>query len=162
MKNAKGAARASIPAEIVITVTQFRAVLSAKEAGEVRDTGYEMKMKRPHSRVSLKDDTLFVKSPGAVIRLTIASPAKDKTRYYPAGITFVRDGGNGLTEADRLGRKDFLQRRITIDGLALKFTDRFQKGKEKTLYKISVILQRGSDGAIGIIDPGIENEGTQP
>jgi len=161
MKNAKIAARASTPAEIVITVTQFRAVLSAKVASEVRDTDYAMKMKRPHPRVSLKDDTLFVKSPGAVIRFTIAASAKDNTRYFPAGITFVRDGGKNLSEVERLGRRDFLQRRIVLDGQTLTFTDRFKKGKEKTLYKFSVILQRGSDGAIGIIDPGIENEYTE-
>jgi hypothetical protein len=157
MKKNKTALHTNVPAEVVITVTEFRPVLSPELDG-VRDTDYTMRLKRPHRRVSLKDDTILVKSPGAVIRLTITSPAKDKTKYYPAGITFVREDSDGLSEAERLGRPDLLQRRIVIDGQTLTFTDRFKKGKENIRYKFSVILQRGSDGAIGIIDPGIEND----
>ena len=121
-----------------------------------------MRMKRPHRRVSLKDDTLFVNAPGVTIRLTIASSAGDKIKYYPAGITFVREESECLSEVELLGRKNFQQRRIVIDGQTLTFTDRFKKGKDKILYKFSVIIQRGVDGAIGIIDPGILHDGTQP
>lgn len=155
MKNTKATSRTNSPAEVVITVTEFRPVLAPELSG-ARDTGYTMKLKRPHPRVSLNDDTLVVKAPGAVIRLTIA--AKDKIKYYPAGITFVREDSDGLSESLRLGRPDLLQRKIVIDGQTLTFTDRFKKGTENVLYKFSVILQRGTDGAIGIIDPGIEND----
>ncbi len=128
----------------------------------MRDTGYTMRLKRPHPRVALKNDILVVKAPGAVIRLTIAAPAKEKMKYYPAGITFVRENSETLGEALRLGRPDLLQRKIVIDGQTLTFTDRFKKGAGDVLYKFSVILQRGSDGAIGIIDPGIENDSGRP
>ncbi|MFT3830881.1 MAG: hypothetical protein QM691_14355 [Opitutaceae bacterium] len=157
MNNTKATSRTNSPAEVVITVTEFRPVLSPELRG-ARDTGYTMKLKGRHPRVSLKDDTLVVKAPGAVIRLTIAAAAGDKTKYYPAGITFVREDSEKLSEALRLGRPDLLQRKIVIDGQTLTFTDRFKKGTENTLYKFSVILQRGTDGAIGIIDPGIEND----
>jgi hypothetical protein len=158
MNTPKGADRASVPAEIVITVKKFRAVLSAQEARDVRATDYVMRMKRKHPRVSLQNDTVFVRAPGAVIRLTVASSAGDKERYYPAGITFVRENGRDLSDALRLGRPDFRQDRIVLDGRALTFADRFAKGKVNIRYKFSLILQRGSDGAIGIVDPGIEND----
>ena len=161
MKTAKVVARGSTPADIVITVTKFRAVL-APEGGELRDTDYTMRMKRRHPRVSIKDDTIFVDTPGAMIRLTIASVAGDKIKYYPAGITFVRENSKDLSDALRLGRPDLMQRKIVIDGQTLTFTDRFTKEKADVLYKFSVILQRGVDGAIGIIDPGIKNRGTEP
>lgn len=157
MKKAKVVAKALAPAEVVLTVTKFRPVLSPEVRG-LPSTDYTIRLKRPHRRVSLKDDTLVVKYPGATLRLTIDSSADDKTTYYPAGVTFVREDSKCLTEAERLGQKDILQRRIMIDGQTLTFTDRFKKGKENVLYKFSVIIQRGSDGAIGIIDPGIEND----
>lgn len=161
MKNTKAASRTNSPAEVVITVTEFRPVLSPELRG-ARDTGYTMKMKRPHPRVSLKDDTLFVDAPGAAIRLTIASSPKDKVNYYPAGITFVREANRSGSDALLLGQKEFLQRKIIIDGQTLTFTNRFKKSKDSVRYKFSVIIQRGVDGAIGIIDPGIEDRGTQP
>ena len=156
MTIAKTVARILSPAEVVITVTKFQPVLSSELRGD-RDTAYIMRLKRPHRHVSLKDDIIFVEAPGAAIRLTIASAAGDKNRYYPAGITFVREDGKGLSEELLLGRTHLPQRRIVIDGQTLTFTDRFKKGKETVRYKFSVVIQRGRDGAIGIIDPGIEN-----
>lgn len=156
MKIAKAVARILSPAEVVITVTKFQPVLSPELRGD-RDTAYTMRLKRPHRRVSLKDDTICVDSPGATIRLTIASAAGDKIKYYPAGITFVREDGKCLSEELLLGRTHLPQRRIVIDGQTLTFTDRFKKGEEEVLYKFSVIIQRGVDGVIGIIDPGIRN-----
>jgi hypothetical protein len=156
MKKATVAASTIVPAEVVITVTEFRPVLSPKVRG-TRDTTYTMRLKRPHRHVSLVDDTICVDSPGATIRLTIASAAGDKIRYYPAGITFVREASKGLSEELLLGRPDLLQRRIVINGQTLTFTDRFRRGKDNVQYKFSVIIQRGLDGAIGIIDPRLKN-----
>lgn len=161
MSKVKVAPKAIGPAEVIITVKEFRPVLSP-ELREARDTSYTMRMKRPHRRVSLKDDTLFVNAPGVTIRLTIASSAGDKIKYYPAGITFVREESKCLSEVELLGRKNFQQRRIVIDGQTLTFANRFKKGKDKVLYKFSVIVQRGTDGAVGIIDPRIMDDGTQP
>lgn len=160
MSKARIAPKAIGPADVVITVTEFRPVLSP-EVRDLPSTDYTMRLKKSHRRVSLKDDTLVVKHPGATIRLTITSSAEDQNTYYPAGVTFVREDSKGLSDAERLGQKDMLQRRIVIDGQTLTFTDRFKKGKDSVLYKFSVIIQRGSDGAIGIIDPGIENR-TEP
>ena len=157
MKLAKTVVRVLSPAEVVITVTKFQPVLSPELRGD-RDTAYTMRLKRPHRRVSLKDDIICVESPGATIRLTIASAAGDKIKYCPAGITFVREDGKCLSEELLLGRLHLPQRRIVIDGQTLTFTDRFKKGKESVMYKFSVIIQRGVDGVIGIIDPGLKNK----
>lgn len=159
MNKATVATSAVRPAEVIITVTEFRPVLSSKVRG-ARDTAYTMRLKKAHRNVSLKDDIICVDAPGATIRLTIASAVGDKTKYYPAGITFVRDNGKCLSEELLLGRTHLPQRRIVIDGQTLTFTDRFRKGKESVRYKFSVIVQRGLDGEIGVIDPGIENRNT--
>lgn len=161
MKKATVAASAISPAEVIITVTEFRPVLSSKIRG-ARDTAYTMRLKKAHRHVSLKDDTICVEAPGATIRLTIASAAGDKVTYYPAGITFVREDGKCLGEDLLLGRTHLPQRRIVIDGQALTFTNRFKKGKDTVEYKFSVIIQRGADGAVGIIDPGIRDIGVLP
>ncbi len=120
-----------------------------------------MRLKRPHRRVAIKDDTVCVDAPGATIRLIIASADGDKTKYFPAGITFVREESESLIEKVLLGWIHLPQRRIVIDGQSLTFTNRFKKGKDEILYKFSVIIQRGSDGAIGIIDPGILDVGIE-
>lgn len=160
MKIAKAVARILPPAEVVITVTKFRPVLSPELRGD-RDTSYTMRLKRPHRRVAIKDDTVCVDAPGATIRLIIASADGDKTKYFPAGITFVREESESLIEKVLLGWIHLPQRRIVIDGQSLTFTNRFKKGKDEILYKFSVIIQRGSDGAIGIIDPGILDVGIE-
>lgn len=161
MRKTNVALKAIAPAEVVLTVTQFRPVLSPEVRG-LPSTDYKMCLKKPHRRVSLKDDTLVVKHPGTTIRLTIASSVDDKTKYYPAGITFVREEGKRLSDVELLGQKAFLQRRIVIDGQTLTFSNRFKKGKDVVPYKFSVIIQRGLDGAIGIIDPRILDIGTLP
>lgn len=162
MKIAKAVARILSPAEVVITVTKFRPVLSPELRGD-RDTSYTMRLKRPHRRVTLKDDTICVDAPGATVRLIIASEDGNKTKYFPAGITFVREESESLIEKVLLGWIHLPQRRIVIDGQTLTFTDRFKKAEESVRYKFSVIIQRGADGAIGIIDPSIKNgSGTVP
>ena len=49
---------------------------------------------------------------------------------------------------------------LTDPKMQAKFTDddAFKAMKPYGRYKFSVIIQRASDGKLGIIDPGIENE----
>jgi hypothetical protein len=121
-----------------------------------------MRMRRPHPGVSIKDDVVYVRPPGAIIRFTITSAAGDIEKYYPAGITFVREGKHRISHEHRLGRNNFLQRKIFMDGRSLTLTGSYKHGEQGVRFKFSVIIQRGSDGAIGIIDPGIESDNSDP
>jgi hypothetical protein len=162
MKIAKVAVSTKEPAEITIKVTQFREVLAPEASRAGRGTDYEMKMRKRHPRVFIKADTIHIKTPGAVLRFTITSSPEDKEKYYPAGITFVREGLESTSDGQRLGKENFLQRKIFLDGRTLTLTDSYKDEARGVRYKFSVIIQRGSDGAIGIIDPGIEHDDSDP
>lgn len=158
MKIDKPAARTKSPAEILITVTKFRDVLAGEASRAFRGTDYEMKMQRKHPLVYIKDDVVYVRSPGATIRFTIDSCSEDKEKYYPSGITFVREGKNSTTDEQKLGKKNFLQRKIFLNGKKLTLTDSYKDEQLDVRFKFSVVIQRGSDGAIGVIDPVIEHD----
>jgi hypothetical protein len=158
MKTNNPAARTKNPAEIIITVIKFRDVLASEASRAFRGTDYEMKMRRKHPRVFIKDDVIYVRSPGAIIRFTINSSAEDKEKYYPSGITFVREGQDSTSDEQKLGKKNFLQRKIFLNGPLLTLTDSYKDEARNIRYKFSVVIQRGSDGKIGIIDPGIEHD----
>jgi len=155
-KSAPTAARTSTPAEITITVNQFKDVLSP-EAGDP-GTRCGMHMKRRHRHVTVKDNTILVWKPGATIRFTIVPAPGDKEKYYPAGITYVREGATSTSDRQRLGLLNFPQGRTRVDGQTLTFTDSYRDKAKKIRYKFSVLIQRGSDGKIGLIDPDIVHE----
>ncbi len=148
------------PAEILVTVTNFLDVLTPGNPRGGRITGFKMKMKGKHPHVSLKGEDIVVQRPGATIRFALAAPAKGGEKYFPIGITFVREAEHNECDEQRLGLLNFPQRLTRPDGLALSITDRYRDrpGAGRVRYKFSVVLQRGSDGKIGIIDPGIVHE----
>ena len=71
------------------------------------------------------------------------------------GITFVREGLPNANDEQRLGLLNFPQRKTRVIEKIISITDTYRDRKEVVKYKFSVIIQRGSDGKIGIIDPGI-------
>jgi hypothetical protein len=116
-----------------------------------------MKLRRNDPRAYIKGDDIYVKRPGAPIRFTLVSPATDKDSYYPAGITFVREGDRSESDRQRLGFLNFPQRATHVEGRTLTILDSY-RDRSQVRYKFSVVLQRGSDGKIGVIDPGIIHE----
>jgi hypothetical protein len=123
-----------------------------------RGTLHRMWMpKQRHPQVYIKSnqpDTLHIKSKGATIRLTVR-PA----RYYPVGIAFkLLKGVPNPNAHARIGFLNFEQSRTPRDPQSLFITDHFKDKGSDDQYKFSVIIQRVSDGAIGIIDPPIIHE----
>jgi hypothetical protein len=114
-----------------------------------------MSEKHPLVRIDEKvPDLLRVKFPGATIRFTVKSD-----EYYPVGIAFwLREGVAKPNDEQSLGLSNFDPSRIRRLGHVLYITDTFKDEKPYDRYKFSVIIQRASDGAIGIIDPGIVHE----
>jgi hypothetical protein len=148
----------STPAEIKMTVTRFKDVLASASSGTARGTGYEMKLSAEHPSVSIKGDVIYVKSPGAGLRFTMAAAPGDRESYYPIGIAFVRAGKGNTSDEQRLGFLNFAQRDTRPEGRSLAITYRYLDDPKDVRYKFSVVIQRGSDGRIGIIDPAIEHD----
>jgi hypothetical protein len=157
----KSAASAKDPIEVSISLRRFVDVLTTVAGRTCRGTEYAMKLKRKDPRAYIRGDIIYVRPPGGVIRFTINSVAGDKDLYYPTGITFLREGepyGNNML---RLGMLNFPQSRIRADGHTLSIFDSYKDDAPRVRYKFSVMVQRGSDGSIGIVDPGIDHEGDQ-
>ena len=148
------------PVEIKITVIGFADVLAPDRSDAGRGTSYEMKLEKKNPLVSIRGDVIYVKSPGANIRFVLAPSNGAKEDYFPTGITFVRvvEDQCELSEEQRLGRLNFPQRGTLVEGKSLSIAARFKAKESEILYKFSVVIQRGSDGKIGIIDPGISND----
>ena len=100
-------------------------------------------------------NTLFVQAPGAMIQFVIAP----RMPYYPIGIAFLRKDPAPTSIEERLGLQNFT-RPQSQDAQCLLIDDHFVAGKPgtKVWYKFSIIIQSGSDGMLGIIDPGVVNE----
>jgi hypothetical protein len=54
-----------------------------------------------------------------------------------------------------LGFLNFPQSETRFDGRGLSITDTYKDASLYVRFKFSIVIQRGSDGKIGIIDPGI-------
>jgi len=155
-RTTKATASSRRPVEVVIAVTKFVEVLGTntdKSCG----IAYTMKLRRSDSRASIDGDNLRIRRPGAEIRFFIAAGPGDRDRYYPTGITFVREA-ESKGDKQRLGLYNFPQNHTRAEGRSLWIRDVYRDGAKRVRYKFSVLVQRGSDGKIGIIDPGIIHE----
>lgn len=145
------------PVDITIEVTKFQDVLARGTSDGGRDTSYAMTMPQKDPRAHIQDENIYIKRPGAPLRFSVTSADVSKERYFPVGIAFVRDGACSGGDEQRLGLLNFLEKNTRTEGRKLLITDSYNE-QVKCRYKFSVVIQRGSDGAIGIIDPGIIHE----
>jgi hypothetical protein len=149
-------------APITLTVTDFRDVENTAE--EERGTVHRMELEvDKHPRVSRDPNdasTLKIRKGDARLRFTIKSEDKrdKKATFYPVGIAFRLRGAGDGKKLDRIGRATFWRKPLTFDGRSLTVYDDFSDVGPRKNFKFSVIIQRDTDGAIGIIDPGIEHE----
>lgn len=146
------------PVEITVTVTKFRDVLAADGERGGRETEYAIKLRRRDPRAYLKGDDIYILRPGTTLRFTIASADTAKETFYPAGITFVREGERTDSDRLRLGLLNFPQTLTRVEGRTVSITDSYRDKARRVRYKFSLLVQRGSDGKMGIIDPGIVHE----
>jgi hypothetical protein len=152
-------------ANVTLTVSKFVDVLTSEEPPGERNTECEMQAEPNHPQVTMTKGskgaapTLKVKGNGATICFQIKSK-NPRHKYFPLGIAFRRRTNRGPNDNrdDILGRKDFSFGSMHLFGRSLYITDHFRNCGAGRRYKFSVLIQREHDGAIGIIDPGIENE----
>lgn len=166
--------------DVTLTVTRFQSLFEAT-GGRVPLSDFEMSgPEEGNGRLKIGDyqkgsppgarHTLRVQRPGVVVRFTVAS-ATDGERYLPVGISFERADQTApvavpwTTEKRAPAGSPFSG--LTIEGPTIQVVDRPIGGVPATSeptpprrvsYKFSVFVQRQSDGALGLIDPTIENE----
>jgi hypothetical protein len=125
-----------------------------------------IEMPKGHPQVKVKDITwrnrtergLFIRVGGASLRFKIVSLEEEV--YFPLCLSFVRKSGGAKGDGvrGRLGILNFAQAKLCPSGETLDVTDHFKDGGAGDIYLFGVVIQRGSDGALGIIDPPIEHE----
>jgi hypothetical protein len=148
-------------ARVTLTVTKFEDV--ERTPAPNRGTGHRMKLEmqnHPRVKQDAEDKPLRVKGGDARLRFTIVSADPDSppgTIFYPVGIAFRQHGAAG-GPLDPVGRGTFWGRRPAFDGRSLTVHDDFREVGDQRRFKFSLVIQRSTDGAIGIIDPGIEHE----
>lgn len=153
-RSAKSVARTNATlVQVNLTVTRFNNVLRAG-----RPTSFVMRLAQSHPLASIEGDTLYIKKPGSPIRFTLKTGDGTRERYYPIGITFVRANSKKASDDLRLGFINFPERDTRTDEKMLLIDDVYKDATYPVKYKFSVVVQRGSDGAIGIIDPDIVHE----
>ena len=156
----KTSSRRKISAEIKITIAKFNEAIGTGKP----IVDFHLKLAKRHPFVRVKDDIVFVQYPGTPIVFTVEASRDPQKNFYPAGITFVRESNCGNADEDRLGLRNFPHDRIRIDDHRIFIADNYRRGKNVNAYKFSLIVQRESDGTIGIIDPGMvhDNSDTRP
>jgi hypothetical protein len=63
--------------------------------------------------------------------------------------------------SDSTGAKNFIHRQLNADG-TLSFQDAYVHFGPGYRYDVKIILQRLSDGTVGMIDPDVENDNVPP
>ncbi len=168
--------------DVILTVHRFRdAINGALRGGSLTD--HDIDITNPNKKCHLKDGdyqrrsgvigerTIRVESPGAILRFIVAGAGADTEIYHPIGIAFARADGTEpaavfLKFAQPNSPFNVVEAQLGIlvieDAIAPGLEGRNPTGRTEIppyiTYKFSVIIQRKSDGAIGIIDPYIENQ----
>ncbi len=93
---------------------------------------------------------------GAVdIEIKIASTDPSES-YIPLGIIFEQKQIGSSQRQDPHGKTNFGH--VVLNGSSLTVHDSFARIGKEYDYEFSVVIQRGSDGKIGIIDPGMVHD----
>jgi hypothetical protein len=174
------------PWDVLLTVSKFRnpvagsgcaAALTDHDIAVGTPPGPEYLLHVGTFQKNLKvPQTLRVMCSGAVLRFIVEGPKGDPEKYQPIGIAFARADGTKPAAAPWIaGSRALMNSPFSVIGFqpgvlevenipikdlqGLTPAGKIQVPKPDFItYKFSVIIQRQSDGAIGIIDPYIENE----
>lgn len=141
-------------AHVTLTVTQFRS-LTSPDGNRYVDATTAL---APHARVTLvsRDSVPTLVCKGAVdIEIAVASADPSET-YIPQAVTFQQYGDIVGEKRDRSGAINF--ERLTASAGKLLFRNQAIRRGVDGHYEFFVLVQRVSDGAIGLIDPDIQTE----
>jgi hypothetical protein len=156
MKSSSSRSAIGNPVEVIVSVTRFRQAVATKNRPGGK-TEVVMKLARTDPRASIKGDVLFISRPNTAVRFTLRGAGATREQYYPLGISFLREGSGKERAEDQLGFVTFPQSETQPDGTTLSILDTYKYTEGGARFKFSLFIQRGSDGALGIIDPSIEH-----
>lgn len=144
----------AVPASVTLTVTDFPDCIGSDGLPYVEAS---MALARhPDVRMTDRDGlaTLVVKR-AVKIDVSVVSADPDES-YKPLGIVFVQypNAAGGLTDPDGTRNFTVSSRPGGVWEILDHAIDRGDNGR----FEFLVVVQRASDGAIGVIDPGIETE----
>lgn len=147
-------AHAAETAKVTPPVTQFR-LLTAFAENRYVDATTSL---APHATVTLVNrvgmPTLVCKD-GVDIEITVAS-ADPSENYIPLALTFQQYGEITGEKRDKSGAVNF--ERLQANAGKLLFRNKAVHRGEGGRYEFFILVQRVSDGAIGLIDPDIETD----
>jgi hypothetical protein len=149
-------------AVITLLVTTFRKVATTPERRRycAVETSFD-----GHPSITMegaKDNPCFRFNEGANVKFVIKSKRPNQ-RYVPLGIAFrqIAPRSGQPADADPIGRSNFYREELDLGESSITIRNRFTQRGTDGAYKFFVFIQRHSDGEIGIIDPGFENEEDQ-
>ena len=144
--------QAAAPAQVTFTVVKFRPVTVANPGTQYTDATISL---AAHPLVTLAGSaTDAVLHPTAPVDFEIKIESADpRESYTPLGIVFEQNAPAKGAKTDPQGKINFGPGRL--NGTTLLVHDHFARKGPEYHYEFFVIIQRGSDGKIGIIDPGI-------
>jgi hypothetical protein len=148
------------PVEVIVAVTRFREALSTKSR-QGGKTEVVMKLASTDPRAFVKGDVLIIRCPNTSVRFALRGTGASRDRYYPLGISFLRENDPEGSDDYRLGFQTFPQAETQPDGTTITILDTYKESAAGARFKFSLFIQRGSDGALGIIDPSIEHIGDE-
>jgi hypothetical protein len=155
-------AETDTPAVIAFKITAFNPVLvddcekprSRSIPGGASQAVMRVVKKNPRVRIDPERQLISVNAPGAILQFVV-----EPNLYLPIGISFWMLPTDAKVGAEqKAGLVDFEDPQIQRRGRTISINDRFKSGGPYFIYKFSMVIQRLSDGKLGIVDPGIENE----
>jgi len=155
---------------VTFTVTDFKGILPDDGNWSIFNSSGNRLVKHSialvkHDRVKLKGNKFVVGGHGPVTFRFRIEDSKAETVFYPVGITFkLKKTGGDRDVMDPCARRYFSNNTMHIFGSDMYFTYNYKDLEGQTAnYQCYVVIQRDSDGSMGIIDPGIghDNEGEQ-
>lgn len=141
------------PALVTLTVTHFRSATTIDERTFV-DASTSL---APHAAVKLEDRRglpTLVMSQAVDVEVAVAS-ADPSESYRPLGVFFTQEPNASGVKTDHDGSRNFTQTPSETGTIVIN--NRFLQTGADGQYEFFILIQRASDGAIGIIDPGMDN-----
>lgn len=158
-KNTIIAAPSVMQANVLLTVINFASILPVPRRTQAKTT-YLMGLEEPNSRVTKISPTILSVTHGGplIFRIEITPTKIGNEVYVPVGIAFNQIVKRGVLGVTANVVKNFHSKQFFVIGTSLYFIDECLPAPGTIDFEFYVFIQRQSDGALAVIDPGIQHE----
>lgn len=147
--------KALAPAQVTFTVIKFRLATVANKKTQYTDATVALAAHPLVAITGAATDATFHLRGAVDLEIRVESADAQET-YTPLGIVFQQRAVSNSVRSDPLGRNNFSP--AYLNGSSLLVHAHHVGIGPAYHYEFFVLIQRVSDGAIGIIDPGVVNE----